>query len=89
MRKTGGEVTRKNQKTDEPRIARLGTTEQPENWNGLDLTAIGRESVLRVSRSHDTKEKRERKIAAPRCPKLPGTAQRTLPAGFRTLKLKA
>jgi hypothetical protein len=40
MRKTGREVTRKNQKTDEPRIARMSrlvTTEKPENCNGLDL----------------------------------------------------
>jgi hypothetical protein len=42
MRKTGREVTRKNQKTDELRIARmsrLATTEKPENCNGMDLTA--------------------------------------------------
>src|SRR6266581_3935417 len=41
VRKVRPEVTRKNQKTDEPRIARmsrLGTTEKLENCNGLELT---------------------------------------------------
>jgi len=41
MRKTGREVTRKNQKTDETRIARmspLGTTEKPRTVTGWILT---------------------------------------------------
>jgi len=46
VRKIRPEVTRKNQKTDEPliaRMSRLGTTEKPENCNGLELTAgVGR-----------------------------------------------
>jgi hypothetical protein len=81
MRKTGREVTRKNQKTDEPRIARmsrLGTTEKPENCNGLDLTA----GVRRGGR-HTTEHS---SAALPEA--TPGTAQH-VSADFRTLKLKA
>jgi len=50
VRKIRPEVTRKNQKTDEPliaRMSRLGTTEKPENCNGLDLN--GRRPPRRTS----------------------------------------